>query len=261
MNAICKVAVQDPTFRRSCEVLLAEVFQSFNEIRFSSNVRRFFRNTVQAQGKKLAKWRVSSWLQTAQALKFNIALVRSTMRSRYTVHAIVKYKIDLHSTNTQINKQYLQRIEYLYFISKIIIFGRAEDFLARSKRFSIEYNYCYENHETMLRRQLQRKRHIKIELCVGFSVLRLFQVVHDEQNRRSALPFAWHEWILCQGKEWKVYWCGFALSSELKKKKKFHVVVWQTASKTCTKKRAARAARIYLHIFCGAVACSLPTPY
>ena len=89
------------------------------------------------------------FMQTAQALKFNIALVRSTMRSRYTIHGIVKYKIDLHSTNTQINKQYLQRIEYLYFISKIMIFGRAKDFVARSKRFSIEYNYCYENHQTM----------------------------------------------------------------------------------------------------------------
>ena len=123
------------------------------------------------------------------------------MRSRYTIHAIVKYKIDLHSTNTQINKQYLQRIEYLYFISKIIIFRRAKDFVAR-KRFSIEYYYFYENHQTMwsirefkkLRREVQRKRHIKIELCVGFSVLRLFQVVHDEQNRRNTLPFAWHEW-------------------------------------------------------------------
>ena len=122
MNAIYKVAVQDPTFRRSCEVLLAVVFQSLNEIRFSPNVRRFFRSTVQAQGKKGFQ---VGFMQTAQALKFNIALVRSTMRSRYTIHAIVKYKIDLPSTNTQINKQYLQRLEYLYFISKIIIFGRA----------------------------------------------------------------------------------------------------------------------------------------
>ena len=138
--------MQDPTFRRSCEVLLAVVFQSLNEIRFSPNVRRFFRSTVQAQGKKGFQ---GGFMQTAQALKFNIALVRSTMRSRYTIHAIVKYKIDLHSTNTQINKQYLQRIEYLYFISKIIILGRAKDFVARSKRSSIEYNYCYENHQTM----------------------------------------------------------------------------------------------------------------
>ena len=34
-----------------------------------------------------------------------------------------------------------------------------------------------------LRRQLQRKRHIKIELCVNLSLLRLFHVVHVVQNR------------------------------------------------------------------------------
>ena len=36
-----------------------------------------------------------------------------------------------------------------------------------------------------LRRQLQRKRHIKIELCVKLSLLRLFHVDHVVQNRRS----------------------------------------------------------------------------
>ena len=38
-----------------------------------------------------------------------------------------------------------------------------------------------------LRRQLQGKRHIKIELCVKLSLLRLFHVDHVVQNRRSAL--------------------------------------------------------------------------
>ena len=38
-----------------------------------------------------------------------------------------------------------------------------------------------------LRRQLQRKRHIKIELCVNLSLLRLFHVYHFVQNRRTAL--------------------------------------------------------------------------
>ena len=37
------------------------------------------------------------------------------------------------------------------------------------------------------RRLLKRKRHFKIELCVGLSVLRLFHVGHDVQNRRSTL--------------------------------------------------------------------------
>jgi len=267
MNAICKVAVQDPTFRRSCEVLLAVVFQSFNEIRFSPNVRRFFRSTVQAQGKKLAKWRVSSWLQTAQALKFNIALVRSTMRSRYTIHAIVKYKIDLHSTNTQINKQYLQRIEYLYFISKIIIFGRAKDFVARSKRFSIEYNYCYENHQTMwsirefkkLRRQLQRKRHIKIELCVGFSVLRLFQVVHDEQIGEVHFPLLGTNGFHAKAKNERFIGAGSLCRQNFKN---------ENFTSSCGRLRQILAPKSVLHVqheyistFFVALSCSLPTLY
>ena len=50
-----------------------------------------------------------------------------------------------------------------------------------------------------LRRQLQRKRNIKIELCVKLSVLRLFRV--DDVVRNSALSLAWHEWFWCKGKE------------------------------------------------------------
>ena len=38
-----------------------------------------------------------------------------------------------------------------------------------------------------LRRQLQRKRHIKIEICVKLSPLRLFHVDRVVQNRRIAL--------------------------------------------------------------------------
>ena len=52
-----------------------------------------------------------------------------------------------------------------------------------------------------LRRQLQGKRHIKIELCVKLSLLRLFHVDHVVQNRRSALSLSWHEWFSCKGKE------------------------------------------------------------
>ena len=45
-----------------------------------------------------------------------------------------------------------------------------------------------------LRRQLQRKRHIKIELCVKSSLLRLFHVDDVIQNRRTAFSPSWHEW-------------------------------------------------------------------
>ena len=65
-----------------------------------------------------------------------------------------------------------------------------------------------------LRRQLHGKRHIKIELCVKLSLLRLFHVDHVVQNRRSALSLAWHRWFSCKSKERKIYCCELALSSE-----------------------------------------------
>ena len=98
-----------------------------------------------------------------------------------------------------------------------------------------------------LRRQLQGKRHIKIELCVKLSLLRLFHVDHVVQNRWSALSLDWHKWFSCKGKEWKIYGCELPLSSE-PQIWKFPVVVWQTTSKHCTKKRAARAARSFFFI-------------
>ena len=51
-----------------------------------------------------------------------------------------------------------------------------------------------------LRRQLQRKHHIKIELCVKLSLLRLFHVDHVVQNRRTALTLAWYEWFSWKAK-------------------------------------------------------------
>ena len=54
-----------------------------------------------------------------------------------------------------------------------------------------------------LRRQLQRKRHIKIELYVKLSLLRLFHADRFSQNRRTALSLAWYDWFSCKGKEWK----------------------------------------------------------
>ena len=65
-----------------------------------------------------------------------------------------------------------------------------------------------------LRRQLQGKRLIKIELCVKLSLLRLFQVDHVVQNRRSALSLAWYEWFSCKGKEEKIYCSKLPLSTE-----------------------------------------------
>ena len=107
---------------------------------------------------------------------------------------------------------------------------------------------CRYNREfKKLRRQLQGKRHIKIELCVKLSLLRLFHVDHVVQNRRSALSLAGHRWFSSKDKEWKIYSCELALSSE-PQIWKFHVVVWQTTSKQCTKKRAARAARLFFFI-------------
>ena len=49
--------------------------------------------------------------------------------------------------------------------------------------------------------KLQGKRHIKIELHVKFSLLRLFCVDHVVQNRRSVLSLAWHGWFSYKGKE------------------------------------------------------------
>ena len=65
-----------------------------------------------------------------------------------------------------------------------------------------------------LRRQLQGKRLIKIELCVELSLLRLFHVDHVVQNRRSAVSLAWYEWFSCKGKEEKIYCCELPLSTE-----------------------------------------------
>ena len=52
-----------------------------------------------------------------------------------------------------------------------------------------------------LRRQLQRKHHIKIELCVKLSLLRLFHVDRVVLNMRIALLLAWYERFSCKGKE------------------------------------------------------------
>jgi len=43
---------------------------------------------------------------------------------------------------------------------------------------------------TKLRRVLERKRYIKLKLCIGLNVLRLFCVGHIVQIRRSVLCLA-----------------------------------------------------------------------
>ena len=56
-----------------------------------------------------------------------------------------------------------------------------------------------------LRRLLQRKRHIKIVLCVRLSVIRLFQVGNVVQTTRSVLSLASHEWFLRRGEKKERY--------------------------------------------------------
>ena len=98
-----------------------------------------------------------------------------------------------------------------------------------------------------LRWLLQRRCHFKIEIWVRLSVSRLFHVDHVVQNRRSTLSLAWHEWFSYKGKEWKIYCCRFALLSE-PQIWNFQVVVRPTTSKNCSKKRAARTARLFFRI-------------
>ena len=95
-------------------------------------------------------------------------------------------------------------------------------------------SYCLLKLPKELRRLLQRKRHIKMELCVGLCGLGLCYVGNVLQNRRGTLSLAWHEWFSCKGKERKIYCCELPLSSE-PQKLKFHVVIWQTTSKIAPK--------------------------
>ena len=77
-------------------------------------------------------------------------------------------------------------------------------------------------------------------------VSQLFHVGYAVQNRRSTLSPAWHEWFSRKRKEWKIYCCGFVLSSKPQIWK--ICVAWPTTSKNCIKKRAARAARSFFLI-------------
>ena len=76
-----------------------------------------------------------------------------------------------------------------------------------------------------LRRIRQRKPHIKKILCVRFIVL----LCWSRCTKQWILSLSWHEWFSCEGKEWKIYCCVLALSSE-SQIWKFHAVIWQTSS-------------------------------
>ena len=154
---------------------------------------------------------------------------------------------DVSSLRSFLFQKLLSSIRFMYYShkSKINCTCMCNPNKCRFKLRSILAYYYREF--TKLRRQLQCKRHIKIDLCVQSSLLRLFHVGRVVQNRRSALSLAWHEWFSSKGREWKIYCCELALSSE-PQLWKFHVVVWQTTSKHCTKKRAARAARLFFVI-------------
>ena len=65
-----------------------------------------------------------------------------------------------------------------------------------------------------LRRLLQLKRRIKIELCARLSVMRLFLVDQIVQTRRSELSPAWDERFPFKGRELKIFCRGLELASE-----------------------------------------------
>ena len=92
-----------------------------------------------------------------------------------------------------------------------------------------------------LRRLLSRKPHFRIEVWVRLSALRLFHVGHFVQNKPMILSLVWHEWFSFSGKEWNINYCELALPSEHIKICRRHLA---DMSKICTKKRAARAARL-----------------
>ena len=68
-----------------------------------------------------------------------------------------------------------------------------------------------------LRRQLQRKRHIKIELCVWLRALRLIHVRHVHKIGEVYFHLIGTAGFHARGKELKVYCCGLVLLSEPQK--------------------------------------------
>ena len=143
-----------------------------------------------------------------------------------------------HYTHGEVRYNWLvcAKLNYLYIVMKHLVLHSevvSGDFTLLGSLRSYDGN-CKEN--------VWRLNFARSEV---FS--RLFHIHHVVQNRWSVLSLAWHEWFPCKGNEWKIYCCELALLSE-PQIWKFHVVVWQTTSKHCTKKRAARAARLFFFI-------------
>ena len=65
------------------------------------------------------------------------------------------------------------------------------------------------------------------------------------QNTQGALSFAWHEWLSCESKEWNICtaassrWLGISNMNILRRRLADYVKIF-------SKKRAARAARLFL---------------
>ena len=81
-------------------------------------------------------------------------------------------------------------------------------------------------------RQLQGELHIKIELG------------HVVQNGRGAISLALNEWLSRKAKKDLLLRARVVVRTS----NITIVVVWQTTSKNCTKKRVPRAARLFLLI-------------
>ena len=101
-----------------------------------------------------------------------------------------------------IHRETIVKIIIFYYRMKFSLSQRKSEVLLlsfRSKTCLIFSNDIREFKK--LQRQLQGKRHIKIELCVKLRLLRLFHVDHVVHNGRSANSLAWHEWFSCKNKE------------------------------------------------------------
>ena len=73
--------------------------------------------------------------------------------------------------------------------------------------------FCKNREFNKLRPLLQQKNYFKIGLRQVKS-LRLFLAGHVVRNGRRVLSLDQQELFSCKGREWKIYYCEIALSSE-----------------------------------------------
>ena len=80
-----------------------------------------------------------------------------------------------------------------------------------------------------LRRLLQRKSHIKTELCVRLSALRLFHVAHVVENMRSALSFQLARMLSMQRQRIKylLLWAGVVVRNSKIKLSRRHLADYE----------------------------------